>query len=122
MVADAAISHQSLEFAAATQVPLEGFAGLPASQAVMDDVQRNLKANDGDSCSRDCALIIVPLVGVLNGVGQEKVVHAPLGQVRPDRGQVGDAELGMEGIVGVGRPDRTETVEVDHRHRLTLIR
>ena len=76
-VADAAIGHQSLEFAAAMQVPLEGRARLPASQAVMDDVQRNLKSNDGDSCSRDCSSIVVPLVGVLNCVGQEKGSRTP---------------------------------------------
>ncbi len=89
-----------MKFAAAVRVPLEVFAGLPASQAVMDDVQRNLEANDGDSCSRDCSSVVAPLIGVLDCVGEEKVVHAPLGQVRPDRGQVGDAELGMEGIFG----------------------
>ena len=66
----------------------------------MDDGQKDLEPHDDDSSSRDCSAIVAPLVGVLNGVGQEKVVHTPLGEVRPDRVQVGDAELGMERIVG----------------------
>ncbi len=99
-----------MKFAAAVRVPLEGFAGLPASQAVMDDFQGNLKANDGDSCSRDCSLVVAPLIGVLDCVGEEKVVCTPrsakFGQIAVRLAMPSWAWKGSS----VSRPNRTETV------------